>query len=230
MRHAAVGDVEVVGLCGIFGSQRIDLLDHRQYAGLLAAGAHHHAGLFDVHFVLHAQGACYLEIGKALHLGTAQQVVVKHVDGGALVELLVGEVNFVELLQEPAVNLGEVVYLVDGITRGKGFLDDKDALVGGLTQGGIHVVNLEFLVINEAVHALAYHAQAFLNDFLEGAAYGHNLAHRLHAATEFAVYATELAEVPAGNFADYVVERRFEEGAGGLGHRVLKVEEAVSQT
>ena len=120
--------------------------------------------------------------------------------------------------------------MVNCIACGKSFLDDEDAFVGWLAQGGIYVVNLQFLVLHETVHALSNHTQAFLDNFLKGAADGHYFADGFHRRTQFAVNATEFAEVPAGEFADHVVEGRFEESAGCLRHGVLQVEEAVAQS
>ena len=94
-----------------------------------------------------------------------------------------------------------------------------------LAQCLVYVGNDEFLVLYKAVHALAYHTQAFLNGFLEGAADGHDLAHGLHRRTQFLVYAVELAEVPARYLAHHVVQRRLEEGRSSLGHGVLQVEQ-----
>ena len=179
--------------------------------------------------MFHAHGAGNLEVGEALHLGAAEEFGVEHVDGGTLVELEVCLVDAVELLEEPAVDFGEFVDLVDGVAGGKCLFNHEDALVGRFAEGSVDIVYLEFLVVDEAVHALADHAEALLDDLLEGAADGHHFAHGLHGGAELAVYAAELAEVPAGYFAHHVVECGFEEGRGGLGDGILEVEEAVAE-
>ena len=120
--------------------------------------------------------------------------------------------------------------LVDCITGLHGLADDKHALVGRLAQGFVDVGNLQDLVLQETVHALSDHTQALLDGFLEGTADGHNLADRLHGRTQFAVNALELAQIPAGNLADNIVECRLEEGRSGLGYRVLEFEQTVTQT
>ncbi len=229
MGHAAVGQVEIVGLRGIFGRECVYLLHHGDDAGLFAAGSDSHAGFLYIHVLLHAYGAGYLEIGESLNLGFAQKGVVEHIDAGACVELAVGGVNVMEFLEEPAVYLRELVYLIDSVSGCKGFGDDEYALVGGFLQGFVHIVYLEFFVVYEAVHTLADHAEAFLDGFLEGAAYGHHLAHTLHGRADLAAHAVELAEVPAGYLADDVVESRLEEGRGRFGHGVLEVKESVAQ-
>ena len=84
------------------------------------------------------------------------------------------------------------------------------------------VWNLHPVVIHKTMHALPYHAQAFLNGFLEGASDGHHLAYALHAGAQLVVHAVELGEVPTRNLANDIVEGRFKEGAGGLGDGVFQ--------
>jgi len=85
-----------------------------------------------------------------------------------------------ELLKEPFVNLCEFVYLVDGVSLMHCLRDYEDTLVGGFAQGDIDIINLQLFVLHKTVHALSYHAQAFLNGFLKSASYRHNLTDRLH--------------------------------------------------
>lgn len=73
------------------------------------------------------------------------------------------------------------MYLIDGVALVHGLGDDKHTLVGRLAQGQVDVWYLQFFVLHIAMHALPDHAQAFLYGFLEVAADGHHLAHRLHA-------------------------------------------------
>ena len=120
--------------------------------------------------------------------------------------------------------------LVDGISSLESLFNDKNTLVGRFAQSLVNVVNLDFLIVDKSVHALADHAEAFLNHFFEGAADGHHFADALHGRTQFAVNATEFSQVPARDFADNVVECWFEEGACCFRHRVLELEEAVTQS
>ena len=98
-----------------------------------------------------------------------------------------------QLFQEPLVNLGEFVYLVDGIALVHGFRDDEHTLVGGFAKGSVDVVNLQFLVFNKAVHALSNHTQSLLDGLFEGATDGHYLANRFHRRAKFLVYAAKFA-------------------------------------
>ena len=64
--RAAVRQVEVVGLRGIFGGEGVYLLHHGQDAAALAVAAYLQGGLLDVLVLLHTDGAGYLEVGEAL--------------------------------------------------------------------------------------------------------------------------------------------------------------------
>ena len=229
--RAAVRQVQVVGLRRIFGGQRVYLLHHGHDTTFLAVAAQSDDGVF--HLALHADGAGHLEVGEALTLGLAQQVVrqvgQELVVARPFVQFLGGAHDVHQLLQEPAIYLGQLVYLVYGVAGTEGFRDDENTFIGRLAQGLVYVENDEFLVLYKAVHALAYHTQAFLNGFLEGAADGHDLAHGLHRRTQFLVYAVKLAEVPARYLAHHVVQRGLEEGRGSLGNGVLQVEQSVAQ-
>ena len=122
------------------------------------------------------------------------------------------------------------MYLVYGVTGAHGFADDEDAFVGRFVQSFVDVVDDQFFIFDEPVHTLAYHAEAFLYGFFESAAYGHHFSHRFHAAAQFAGYAVEFTQVPAGNFAHYIVECRFEEGRSRLRYRVFQVEKSVTES
>ena len=85
-----------------------------------------------------------------------------------------------QLLKEPLVNLGKIVYLVYGIALVHSLRDNKHTLVGRLAQSCVDILYLKFLVLNESVHTLANHTQTLLDSFLEVAADSHNLTNRLH--------------------------------------------------
>ena len=118
--------------------------------------------------------------------------------------------------------------MVDGIALVHGLRDDEHTLVCGFAQCRIDVVDLQFLVFNKAVHALANHAQSLLDGLFEGATDGHYFAYRLHRRAKFLVYAAKFAQVPTWYLADNVVEGGFEESTGGLCYRVFQFEKSVT--
>ena len=226
---ACIGKVQIVGLCGVLGGQGVDLLHHGSDAQLLAAETYGHETLVDAQLLLEAYGTRNLEVGEALYLGLAQKLGGHIVETIVCMQLLGGVHDVHQLLQEPAVNLGELVNLVDGVAGTHSLGDDEDALVGRLAQCLVNIGNLQLLVVNEAVHALTNHAETLLDNLLEGATDRHHLTYGLHGRTNLAVYATELTEVPTRYLTYNIVDGGLEERGGNLGYRVLQVEEAIAQ-
>ena len=229
--HAAISQVQIVGLCRILGCQGIDLFHHRKNSHLLAMITHIQDTVF--HITLVANGTGYLEIGESLHFRLAEQFV-RHIGNllvviAPFVHLFRSVHDVLQFLQEPFVNLGQLMNLVYRVTCTHGFADHEDALVRRLSKGFVHILYNQFLILYEAMHSLANHAQTFLNGFLESTSDGHHLAHRFHGRAQLTVHTMELAQVPTGNLAHHIVQCRFEECAGGLCHRVFQVEQPVSQ-
>ena len=79
------------------------------------------------------------------------------------------------------------------------------------------------------MHPLSYHSQSFLYGLLEVTSYSHYLTHTLHAGAQLAVNPAELAQIPTGNLADYIIEGRLEECTRSLGDRVLQFEKTIAQ-
>ena len=146
-----------------------------------------------------------------------------------LLQLVLDPDDVLQLLEEPAVDLRQLVDALDGVPVLQRVRDDEDALVGRMGERGVDVVDLELLVRDEAVHALSDHPQALLDHFLEVTADGHHLADRLHARSQLARDALELAQVPARYLADDIVERRLEAGRRALGHVVLQLVQTVAE-
>ena len=175
-----IGEVQIVRLRRIFSCQRVNLLHHRQDAHLLAELAHQLRSYLGINQCLQTYGTGYLEIGEALHLGTAHQLGVHMLDGTLLLQLLVGIENVLQLLQEPFVYLRQVVNLVDGVSAVQRLLHHEHTLVGRSLEGGFYIINRQLVIAHKAVQTLTNHAQTLLDSLLERAANRHHLAHRLH--------------------------------------------------
>ena len=143
---------------------------------------------------------------------------------------VVNVADVLQLLQEPLVNLRQIMYLVDGVSLCHCLCNDEDTLVGRLLQGFVDIFDYKFLVLDETVHSLSDHAQTLLDSLFEGASDGHHLTYALHAAAQLSIHTTELSEVPTGYLTYHIVKSRLKECAGGLCHRVLQLKQAVSQT
>ena len=122
-----------------------------------------------------------LEVAEALAFSFAQEVGRHQVDVVILFQFLIGTHYALELLEEPLVNLGEVVNLIDRIASPHCLGDDEHALVGRFAKSLVDVIDLNDLVLDKAMHTLADHAETLLYCLLEGTTDGHHLAHRLHA-------------------------------------------------
>ena len=147
--------------------------------------------------MLQTNGTTYLEIAEAIDLGGTQQQgnlrrlqVFLELAGfhefrnlrqvGVFVQLLVDIHDMLQLLQKPAINLCQLMNLLDTVTHLQGFRHYEDTHVGRLVQRGSNIRNLDLVILHKAVHALPYHAETLLQGFLEGTTDGHHLTHRLH--------------------------------------------------
>ena len=228
--HTSISYIEVVGLSWILCCQGIDLLNHRKNAIVLAQAADYEHSLVHVaQLLLQANGTSHLEIGETINLGGAKQLLVESVDI-ALLHRLVDVDDMLQFLQEPLVDLGQVVNLVNGITLVHSLRDDEDTLVGWLLQGSVDVSDFQLLVLHEAVHALTNHTKTLLDSLLEVTTDGHHLTDRLHRRTQLLIYTTELRQVPTWNLTNYIVKGWLEESRGSLGNGVLQLEQTVTHT
>ena len=193
--RTAIGKVEVVRLCGIFGCKRINLLDDGDDIQLLALGAHGKGFLVpSLHVLICEDEACDLEVGEALTLGTKQEFVRELIDSGYFAEALGGADDTLELVEEPAVDLRQRMDLLDSVSCVQCLTDGEDTRVGGCLECLIQLVSGDLLrvVAYEAMHTLADHTQTLLHRFLEGAADSHDFPDGFHATAELARYPVEL--------------------------------------
>ena len=109
-------------------------------------------------------------------------------------------------LQEPRVNLGELVDTVHGIAFFQCLCNGEDTQVGRILQFLVQIVKLGVVIAHESVHALTNHTETFLNQFLETTSDGHDFTYRLHAGTNLAAHTGKLGQVPTRNLADEVIQ------------------------
>ena len=118
-----------------------------------------------------------MEVCESIHLGIAQKCCVERIDI-LFLQLLININDMLELIEEPTVNLGQLVNLVYVVLRQVHRLrDDKDTFVRRLTQRCIDIWNFQLLVLHKSMHSLPNHAQSFLDGFLEVTSYSHYLTH-----------------------------------------------------
>ena len=114
--------------------------------------------------------------------------------------------NVLQTLQEPDVDLRQLLNALNGITLFEGLSDGEDTKVGWIGKFLIEVLEFRMVITHEAVHTLTDHTQTLLHHLLEAASNRHNLTHRLHRRTDLTAYTSKLSEVPTGNLTNHIVE------------------------
>ena len=220
VRSCVVGRVQVVGLCGVLGGDRVDALHPRVDAERLAQLAH--LGLRRVGQLGD------LEVGEAALLGGAQQLLVDALQRACGLQRLVRRHNVLQLEQEPAVDLGEVVQALHVVVLLEHRIGNrKQARVGRDGERVVEVLGAGVHV--EAVVVRRDLAHRLLQRLFKRAADGHHFTDRLHAGARLAVDVLELGQVPLGDLGHDVVQRRLKARRGRLGHCVGQLGERVAQ-
>src|SRR5471032_1964206 len=117
--------------------------------------------------------------------------------------------DFLDLDQEPWVDLGQLVHFFQGKTLGKRIAHVPDTLRTRLAQFFFDLFAvLGFLV--HAVHAHFQAAQGFLERFLEGTANRHHFTNRLHLRRQVVVGGREFLERETRDLGDHVIDRWLE--------------------
>ena len=120
------------------------------------------------------------------------------------------------LVEEPAVHSRGGAESLDGESPTQQSLHLEDPLGGGNPRRGKQLGVAEAIARRlapvgvEPETSLLQRSQALLERLAEGAAYGHDLSHRLHGGSQHAGRAVELLEGPSGDLGDHVVEGRLE--------------------
>jgi hypothetical protein len=140
----------------------------------------------------------------------------QHLVGVEVVQLLSAQRRFLaddvlDLDEEPGIDLRQLEGLLQAHAVAEGLAEVPHALGAGIGELLFDDV-LVGLDLVEAVDAGLQPAQGLLQRFLEGAADGHHLAHRLHLGGQAVVGLRELLEGEARHLGDDVVDRRLERG------------------
>ena len=219
VRRAIVGKVQVIGGGRVLPRHRIYLLHARTDAQGLAKSPYLQAAGVAVRAAGAGNQAAHLPVREAQLLGTQEGIGIQLLQGAQLLQAGAVAEDVLQAEEEPLVNLGDLVDPVYGIALLEGLHDGQDALVRRMLEFGLHILYLH-VVAQQAVQALPYHPEAFLDAFLEGPADGHHLAHRLHRGAQLAGNTFEFAQIPAGDLTHDIVQRRLKAGRCHLRHRV----------
>ena len=85
-----------------------------------------------------------------------------------------------EFVEEPLVYLGKLMDAVNGISALHRLRDYEYAFISRSRESLVNVGYIHEFVFNKSVHALSYHAETLLDDFLKSTSDGHHLSYRLH--------------------------------------------------
>ena len=111
-----------------------------------------------------------------------------------------------QALQEPHVNLCQLLNTLYGVALLQGLSNSEYTQVGRVSQFLVQVVELSVVVAHKSVHALSDHTQTLLNHLLERAADAHNLTNRLHRRANLTAHASKLRQVPARNLTYHIIQ------------------------
>ena len=189
---------------------------------LSAAGIHHliHTGqshrfsfFIDGFLVFLLYDVGDLLIAEAKQFGFPQQGVGQGVQF-VLGQLLFAIAYFLDLVDEPAVDLGAFADAFNTGACHQGILDAEDAVpfrrFDVFQQSfGMHEA---LAVVTQTNHFVLQALAGLLYRFGETSSDTHYLTHALHGKTECVFRSLEFIEVPAGDLYDDVVERRFKIG------------------
>ncbi|OPZ81752.1 MAG: hypothetical protein BWY77_00499 [bacterium ADurb.Bin431] len=205
---AVVGQIEIVGLGRVFSGEGVDLLD----AGGQAIGL---AELADLLLAL-PECAADLGVGKAQLLGLKHDVARAALFAHLAEPFFHGD-DVGDLVEEPAVDVGECVDLVDIHPLLHGLRDGEDAQVGRFGQLLAQIADFEGPVEHHPVEADLEHAQPLLQGLLELAADGHDLADRFHRGANFFRNLAELFQIPTRDLDHHIVDGGFKARLGDAG-------------
>ena len=95
-------------------------------------------------------------------------------------QFLIHADDVLQTLQEPVVDLRQLMNALHGVAFVHRLRNRKDTFVRRGFQRGIEVLDMQFLVLRKAVHPLPDHTETFLNRVFESAADSHHLAYGFH--------------------------------------------------
>ncbi|OSX78118.1 hypothetical protein BU14_0120s0001 [Porphyra umbilicalis] len=217
MPRVGVRHVQVVGVGGKLGGNRVDALDERRNPPRqpqLADG--------QLRAVDDRRDAAVV---KAEHLGAPQQVggqgrAAAAARGRRRAERRLVADNRRELVQEPPVHVGQAVDGFDRLAGGQPTGHGQHPPVG---RDGHGIGAVRYDARHKAVdRVVADHAEGLLEGLLKRPPNGHHLPDRLHGRPEFPRHARKLVQVPPRHLDDHIVEGRLKAGRRFAGDQVAE--------
>ena len=135
--------------------------------------------------LLRENESSYLEVREALPLGSQEELPVKVRYLLHCRQTIGGTDDALELVEEPSVDLRQLMDLVYSVAHAEGLTDSEDTRICRCLEGAIEFGGGDLLgiITYEAVHPLSDHTEALLHRLFERASDGHHFPYRLHTAT-----------------------------------------------
>src|SRR5712692_10824190 len=218
-----VGHVEIVGFRGELSRQRVDPKDRGSDAELFAQRAHLQPAFTD-------------QLPDALirhaHLFQGPQPLRRKICFDAQSLLDIDDV--LDALQKPGVNASNVRDFIDRDSAAHSERKRKQAFGRGRIEVARDILGYRLAVGKDflggdTLKVQVQHANGFLVGFLEGAAYAHHLADRLHARAYGLIGPLEFLQVPARNLDHHVVKAGLKAGACHACDAVGQFDQAVAE-
>ena len=178
----------------------------RQNVQLLTLGTNSQHLLLHVGVLSLQYEAANLEVREAQYLSLAQYLGRNLLQRIIFRKLVLVIYDILHALDEPRVNLGQLLDALDGVTFLQSLSNGEDTEVGRVGKLLIQVIKLGVVVAYEAVHSLTNHTETLLEHLLERTADRHDFTYRLHGRTNLAAYTGKLGKVPTRNLADHIVK------------------------
>ena len=121
-----------------------------------------HVGIFGLQYE-----AANLEVREAQYLSLAQYLGWNLLQSIIFRKFVLVIYDILHALDEPRVNLGQLLDALDGVAFLQSLSDGEDTEVGRVGKLLIQVIKLGVVVANEAVHSLTNHTETLLEHFLE---------------------------------------------------------------
>ena len=118
-------------------------------------------------------------------LGSQEELPVKVRNLLHCCETIGGTDDALELVEEPSVDLRQLMDLVYSVAQAEGLTDSEDTRICRCLEGAIEFGGGDLLgiIAYEAVHPLSDHTEALLHRLFERPSDGHHFPYRLHTAT-----------------------------------------------
>ena len=205
----------------ILSSEGIDLLNPGLDAEALPARAN---------FIFSAVDSLgNLLVRESELLGLEDDLLLEAEQAADLLKLLCAVDNVLELVQEPLVDLGELVNPVHGVAFVVHSLTDGEpSAICGVCELVVEVLTV--LLSLETKELGVDLSAGLLERFFECTTDSHDLTDRLHGTANIALDVLELAQIPSRHLGDDVIEGGFEVGSSGLGDGVGQLRKSVSET